>query len=254
MKREQPMDASPTWCTVVVPCFNEAVRLPLDAFRSFLSDSHGIRFLFVNDGSTDQTLAVLQELEASLPGLVEVFNQQPNGGKAEAVRVGMLRAFEDSAVVGFWDADLATPLNAIPEMLGLFERDRALDMVFGVRVRLLGRHIRRDPLRHYLGRVFATAVSIALRLPIYDTQCGAKLFKVTPELRSMLQRPFLSRWIFDVEIIARYMAMQSAGQRSAGIYEYPLECWRDVAGSKLSPFDFVRSFLDLLRIRSHYPR
>lgn len=243
-------------CTVVVPCYNEAGRLRLDQFGRFLEAPQNIRLLFVNDGSRDGTLAVLRELEAKYPGRAQVLNQERNTGKAEAVRCGMLHAIAhaDSAYTGFWDADLATPLADIATMRQLLAARSDLQMVFGARVRLLGRSIERRTVRHYLGRCFATCVSIMLRLPIYDTQCGAKLFRITPDLRQVLSTPFQSRWIFDVEIIARFLQLHrnDPGWASHAIYEHPLERWQDVAGSKVHPADFLKALFDLLRIRAQY--
>ena len=240
-------------CVVVVPCYNEAVRLHTEAFATFVQSPqcHNIRLLMVNDGSTDSTLSVLRSLQSRFPESILVLDQQPNRGKAEAVRSGMLHAMslDGCETTGFWDADLATPLEQIPELAAVLERNAALTMVFGARVRLLGRAIHRRAMRHYLGRCFATAASMMLRLPIYDTQCGAKLFRVTPELRQVLTEPFESRWIFDVELLARFMA-RHRGEPDAvreQIYEYPLPEWTDVAGSKVRPSDFFRAFLELLR-------
>ena len=127
-------------------------------------------------------------------------------------------------------------------------------MVFGARVRLLGRAIHRQPLRHYLGRCFATTASTLLRLPIYDTQCGAKLFRVTPELVTVLQDSFQSRWIFDVELLARFMAMHRGDPVVIRdqIYEYPLPEWTDVAGSKVGSLDFFKAFGELYHIYRRY--
>src|SRR4029077_432705 len=114
-----------------------------------------------------------------------------NQGKAAAVRQGVNYAMEQGAeYVGFWDADLATPLNAIQQFTAVFAARPDVDLVFGARVNLLGRHVHRKASRHYLGRVFATVVSAALRLPIYDTQCGAKIFRVTPATRVLWADPF----------------------------------------------------------------
>ena len=248
-------------CTVVVPCYNEAARLRVDAFERFLRDeeSSRIRLLFVNDGSRDATLSVLEDLCARAPGRASVLDQQPNRGKAEAVRRGMLQAIAngEAQVTGFWDADLATPLEQIYDFLELLDTKPELNMVFGARVRLLGRAIERQPLRHYLGRCFATVVSLLLRLPVYDTQCGAKLFRVTPELEEVLAKPFHSRWIFDVEILARFLENQKSDTRrlEKEIYEFPLPVWTDVAGSKVRSTDFLRAFWELAEIyRRHLAR
>jgi dolichyl-phosphate beta-glucosyltransferase len=248
-------------CTVVVPCYNEASRFQAEAFEQFLSNGENasVRFLFVNDGSRDATLAVLTAFRDRFPERVAVLDQQPNRGKAEAVRNGMLHviASGEARVTGFWDADLATPLEQITDFLKLLTARPALTMVFGARVRLLGRAIQRQQLRHYLGRCFATVVSVLLKLPIYDTQCGAKLFRITPELRQVLAEPFHSRWIFDVEILARYLQADGGNSCRLGneIYEFPLPVWTDVAGSKVGSLDFFRAFGELAVIyRRHLAR
>lgn len=241
-------------CTVVVPCYNEAARFDTDAFERFLRADRNrfIDLLLVNDGSQDNTLAVLEALRARLPERVSILDQQPNQGKAEAVRNGMLQVIASgrAGFTGYWDADLATPLEQILDFLNLLEERPGLNIVFGARVRLLGRQIHRQALRHYLGRVFATVVSLVLRLPIYDSQCGAKLFRITPALAQVLAQPFHSRWIFDVEILARFLALHRHDARrfEQEIYEYPLPEWTDVAGSKVKSSDFLRAITELITI------
>jgi dolichyl-phosphate beta-glucosyltransferase len=238
---------------LVVPCYNEAQRLDVPTFEAFLKLPAGPFLLFVDDGSTDETAQVLADLlTRSAGGRAGLLRLESNSGKAEAVRRGLvaLLARTDLEYVGFWDADLATPLDEIPEFLGVLRRNPDVQWVLGARVQLLGRDIRRRAIRHYLGRVFATMVSLTLSLPVYDTQCGAKVFRVSDALRTIVARGFVSRWIFDVEMIARLMALPSISiDPRRGIYELPLKRWVDVGGSKVRARDFVRASLDLLRIR-----
>jgi len=155
----------------------------------------------------------------------------------------------------YWDADLATPLDEIPRFLRLLEEHPERQIAFGARVQLLGRSIRRSALRHYLGRVFATAASSVLGIPVYDTQCGAKLFRVSAELAALFEEPFCTNWIFDVEIIARLIRARrrTGGPGAEGvILEIPLRQWHDVGGSKVGPLDFFRGFAELVRIYRRY--
>lgn len=241
--------------TIVVPCYNEAARLDPDAFVAFADAHPDVTFLLVDDGSTDTTRQVHAATAARAPGRITTLALDANGGKAEAVRRGVLRALDDGApAVGFWDADLATPLALIPEFVRVLDERPDVEIVLGSRVRLLGRRIERDPRRHYFGRVAATAVSRMLGLAVYDTQCGAKLFRTTPRLRELFAEPFATRWVFDVEILARWMIATGHRGEAAeqAIVELPLPEWRDVRGSKLKWTDFVRAPLELWRIRERY--
>ncbi|KAL1496373.1 hypothetical protein AB1Y20_016329 [Prymnesium parvum] len=240
---------------LVVPCFNEEARLPVASYLSHLASSTD-RILFVDDGSTDQTVQLLRHIAQQAPhGRVSVLTLGANHGKAEAVRRGMRQALEaaECELVGFWDCDLATPLSAVAQLAAELRDRPAIQMVFGARVALLGRSIRRSAKRHYLGRVFATLASLVLEMPIYDTQCGAKLFRATPTLSHVLASPFLTRWVFDIEIIARFAALSGEMESvQDSIVEFPLHTWQDVAGSKVKPTDILRMAYGLMRIRLVY--
>jgi dolichyl-phosphate beta-glucosyltransferase len=239
---------------LVIPCFNEERRLDVAAFTSFMEQEPRARFVFVDDGSTDGTRALLERLRDARPDRAAVVAQDRNVGKAEAVRLGFLAALErEPRYVGFWDADLATPLSELPRFIELLDERPELAMVFGARVKLLGRRIERHEWRHYLGRVFATAVSLMLRLPVYDTQCGAKLLRVDDVLRRTFAEPFVTRWLVDVEIIARYMNDRDVTRDVAeAIYELPLTRWSDVEGSKVRALDFVKAAGSLATIYRRY--
>jgi dolichyl-phosphate beta-glucosyltransferase len=246
----------PARTVVVIPCFNEAHRLRPDEFKRAVDQHESLNLLLVNDGSTDGTGDLLASLAASSAGRVEVLQLPRNLGKGEAVRVGVIRANDASTrFVGYWDADLATPLADVAVFERILEDHPELFTVFGARVKLMGRHVRRNEARHYVGRVFATLVSMSLRAAVYDTQCGAKLFRSGDLLRTVFEEPFTSRWVFDVEILARLNRLHRQGQApplTSLLYEHPLMQWVDVRGSKVSLGDFPAAAIDLLRIHLRY--
>lgn len=243
---------------IVVPCYNEANRLQVSAFCEFAHGNSDTRLLFIDDCSIDDTQNVLRAMQSEVGPQIGIISLPQNMGKAEAVRRGMVAALAEGPLyAGFWDADLATPLDAISQFREVLEDRPEVLMVLGSRVQLLGRTIRRSPFRHYVGRAFATAATIALRIPVYDTQCGAKLFRAVPAVNNLFFDPFMSRWVFDVEVIARLLhryQQLSSDERIAMFYELPLRCWEDVPGSKVRAMDFPRSILGLLRIHWRYMR
>jgi dolichyl-phosphate beta-glucosyltransferase len=239
---------------VTIPCYNEADRLKCDAFVDFVREHREVMFIFVDDGSTDETAQLLKSMSVSEAANIRFITLKTNSGKAEAVRQGTLSAIAYGAkYVGYWDADLATPLKAILEFLAELKNNSHLLLVMGARVQLLGRTILRNRYRHYLGRVFATAASLVLRMPVYDTQCGAKVFVASESVKLAFRDPFISRWIFDVEILARLVCRGNVNPHLA-ICEYPLMEWHDVKGSKIRLKDFWVAFWDLGRIHFAYNR
>jgi glycosyltransferase involved in cell wall biosynthesis len=244
---------------VVVPCFNEARRFNWPAYDHFLSACSDVGLLLVDDGSTDDTPLVLERLRQAHAHQVCTLRLNANIGKAEAIRRGTHVALRRRPTfIGYWDADLATPLDAVWQFADVLRRRPALQLVMGSRVALLGRQIHRNLWRHLLGRVFATAASVALRLPVYDTQCGAKLFRVTPDMIDVFSRPFATRWVFDVEILARIITGPAGSREGTSvdelIYEIPLERWQDVSGSRLQGHDFIAAIGDLAGIYWRYMR
>lgn len=242
---------------VVIPCFDEERRLDVEAFRHADIAGHELELVFVDDGSTDGTRDVLERIRRERSAPVRIIEQHPNQGKGEAVRRGVVDALERfPEAVGFWDADLAAPLSELSQFVDVLERHPTIDVVVGARVKLMGRTIERRRLRHYLGRMFATAASLVLELPIYDTQCGAKFFRATPTIARVFEKPFLTRWVFDVEILARFLAFHPGSPIEAerAIYELPLREWVHVHGSKINSEDFAKAAIDLAMIRARYPR
>jgi glycosyltransferase involved in cell wall biosynthesis len=164
---------------IVIPCFNEEKRLKRREILDFLHTHQSAAVCFVDDGSSDGTAATLGDIRRSAPQSVLVLELPVNGGKAEAVRRGMLHAAcsRRFSLIGYWDADMSTPLRELATMLDVFAHDPGCKVVMGSRVRRLGSTIQRSAARHYLGRVFSTLASLLLKLPVYDSQCGAKLVR-----------------------------------------------------------------------------
>lgn len=237
--------------SIVVPCYNEGGRWNDDYWHDLVSFA-GIRWVFVNDGSTDDTATHLQRLGGR--SAATILNAPVNAGKAEAVRLGMRKVLSSPQGnifgVGFMDADGAFSPEAIREVVDAFAQrtstDNLIDAVWSSRVALAGRSIHRSAPRHYVGRVIATYLSAGQPSLPYDTQCGLKLFVPSDDLRRCLAEPFQTRWLFDCELLVRWQGQVGAPMR---IWEEPLISWQEIAGSRINLRESIRILKELQLVK-----
>lgn len=239
---------------LVIPCYNETARFPREQFEQHLAALPELSLLFVDDGSKDGTGEMLRAFCADHADRCAVLVLARNGGKAEAVRQGMLKAAVEGGpydYFGYFDADLAIPLDEA-FLFFAFLQERRPAYVLSGRVKLLGTtRIERFLYRHILGRIFATYVSWVMDLAVYDTQCGAKLVR-SDMANTLFEEPFMSRWLFDIELLYRCIGIFGRERVEEHVAEVPLRRLRDPGGSTVTFSRAARLPIELLRIRKAY--
>ncbi len=237
---------------IVVPCYNEYTRLPKEDFIKFIKKSELCKIVFSDDGSTDKTIEVLEEIKSVAPDRVFINAIINNGGKAAAVRSGVLFCYNNDLEfdkIAFLDSDLATSLN---ECIRISKRiKRNIVFSFASRIQKIDNIIDRKLYRHIIGRVIATVISIILGMNVYDTQCGCKVF--TRDLAVVIfKEKFISKWLFDVELFFRIKYLYKGKKMKKIAREIPLKSWIDKDESKVKFSYSLKLWLDLYRINKKY--
>ena len=236
---------------MIVPFFNESKRWREEYWNAATS-LHDIKWIFVNDGSIDDTKLLIDTFCSGRQNVFAIHIGE-NVGKAEAVRAGMLKAFDeqpqDLRGIGFIDADGAFTISDIDRVAQIFasktQGQVQFDAVWTARIALAGRNVTRSSFRHYVGRIIATIIGSNFPESPYDTQSGFKIFAASQNLKQLLFLPFKTRWLFDVEILLRWNLQNS---NSMKIWEEPLLAWSDIAGSKVTLLQTARIVKELFFI------
>lgn len=240
---------------VVIPCFNEYKRLKEESYLDFIKENYNdFDVLFVNDGSTDGTWQKLISISNQFPNTIFCLNLDTNVGKAEAVRHGVLYANNQNkyVFVAYFDADLATPLSELLILKKIVNEKQEVKLILCSRIKRLGATVNRSRTRHILGRVFSTFASIILKLPVYDSQCGAKIIH-SSVIAATFNEKFITKWLFDIEILARLRNEHKENILDI-LFEHPITSWKDISGSKIKIKHLLKVPFDLIKINRKYNR
>lgn len=227
---------------IIIPCFNEEKRLDKLKVKE-LSKLYNIDIYFTNDGSTDKTQQLINEICLLIPNCFSI-NYNKNEGKSAAIykSINEINVKNKYDYIGYFDADFSTPSKQLVNMINYIETNNSA-FIFASRIKTLNALIVRKTHRHIIGRTILTIINLKHRLNIYDTQCGCKIFSKNI-INEGFKDPFRTKWLFDVEVFIRLKNKQLL---HSGI-EFPIYQWTDVEGSKLKMSHFPKIMKELITL------
>lgn len=230
--------------SIIIPAYNEEARIgpTLERIGEYMrSSGMDYEIIVVDDGSTDDTRAVVSDAARRISGL-RLVEDRVNRGKGFSVKNGFLNS--SGRLVLFTDADLSTPIEELERFLP--EAERGADIVIGSRSLKGSNIIKRQPFyRVLMGKTFNKLVRLLTVSGLVDTQCGFKLFR-RDTCEPIFRAQRVERFAFDVEIL--FLAQK----KGLKISELPVK-WINSPQSKVHPVrDSLRMAFDLLQIRMNY--
>jgi glycosyltransferase involved in cell wall biosynthesis len=235
---------------IVIPSFNEEPRILTADFIEFVNSNKDFHFLFVNDGSTDKTLNILQDL-VQKSDQMSLLDLPSNCGKAEAIRKGMEISLAKNKFdfLGYLDADLAIPLNELLRLKKLAETN--YEFVFSSKKSTPDNELEVKFKRYFIGRTLSAMVGLSLKVDVYDTQCGCKMMS-NKIAQVAFKEPFISSWLFDIEIFWRIINSFGRAFMVSSYKEVPVNKLIDRGGSRIKISDLISLPFEFLKIHFHY--
>ncbi len=211
--------------SIVMPCYKEENRLPayLKELKETLKEIP-VELIIVDDGSPIESFNRLRDkISGELSGSIFLHRYERNQGKGFAISHGIHQA--NGEIVGFLDSDGAIPAYEVKNLLNIYSDNNSFDMLLASRIKMLGKNVDRSFMRHLSGRVFVTFISTLFNIPVYDSQCGFKLFKKN-SYESLKNKITDTRWVWDTQLLILFFLNKKK------IHEVPID-WSGVADSKV---------------------
>ena len=223
--------------SLVIPVYNEEERLQknFSKYLKFLAQFKKKEFIVVDDGSTDETKQILEQL-ARNKKFIKIISYRKNMGKGYAVKSGVLSSRFDVILVS--DCDLSTPLQEVFK----FEKYlKEFDIVIGSRgLKDSDVQVRQHVLKNLSGKLSNYLIRALLNIEIYDTQCGFKVFNQRSKI--LFQKQKINRFGFDFEIL--FLAKKlNFMVKEVGV------TWRNDVLSKVKKVDYIKTLLELFKVR-----
>lgn len=226
--------------SVIFPVKNQSEKLIKNINSKALPffDSLGITydFLIVADASDEKNLTLLKDAIKKMPAQVHLADYEDHPGKGHNVKKGFLTANGDYLL--FMDADFATDLNVLKEML------KDINKYDGF---IASRHLSNSfivnpqPLRRrFIGFCSRSLIHLKFLLPYKDTQCGFKMFRRDIAFE-MAKRQIIDGFAFDVEYL--YFCKLNGFK----VKEYPCRWFDDEDSSISSPMKASLQFMKEMR-------
>lgn len=214
---------------VIIPVYQEMLRFNFKQFLKEAKQNNHIDFLFIDDGSTDLFNVKMKEIcSSNFLDNVKIVKLENNMGKGFALKKGITESIQMGYhFIGILDADFSAPISEISKLFAIIEQSK-IDVICGSRKRTQENLIKTSYFRFASGRIFNLLVRFKLKITMYDTQCGCKVFRNTPlfeKLIADIKEP--ERWLFDLQILVR------ANSLKLEITEFPLDMWIHQSNSKL---------------------
>ena len=120
------------------------------------------------------------------------------------------------------------------------------DAIYSSRVKMAGRIINRNSLRHLISRIVTTIFGFTWKKIPYDTQSGFKIYRNSDDFKSLFTSSFRTRWFFDIELTIKYLENT---ERELKVWEQPVSSWSDVPGSKINLSQVKNLFFEIIYIQ-----